>query len=235
VDANPKIASIDGTLPYIESLTRETTPFGTLCYHSRYKRNWFNIGGMMLCRENNGANSTGIIPIGLFMYNTRQNEIQLIQELEWSSTQSIVVTLQLWQAWDNNALEAVWKTNSIEIKSIEYSDDRKMVRPGSGDDENSDKCYGVRVVMDRSVYQVYDGKYLLADFGEYISLIGAVYSFFILSLGICAKCWDKVIERFFQSVYDKDHELMTHDGGKKKEAVQMGQANTKSNETEETE
>merc|ERR1712187_551359 len=104
--------------------------------------------------------------------------------------------------------------------------------PGSGEDENSDKCYGIRVVMDRSVYQVYDGKYLLADFGEYISLIGAVYSFFILSLGICAKCWDKVIERFFHAFYEKDRELMTRDGDEKKKAVQMVQSVTNPNEEE---
>ena len=221
VDENPKVVPIEGTSSYIESLALDSTPFGTLCYHSRFNRNSQNIGGLMLCRNDN-INETGIVPIGLFIYNLRQADFEMIQELEWSSMQSIVITLQIWQQFDNNVLGAEWTENEIEVKSIEYND-RKLVRPMSG--ENGDRCYGLRVVMDRSVYQVYDGKNGVIIFGRYTSLIGAVYSFFILSLGICAKCWDKIIERCFGSLYEKDQKLTLKDDSEEKEKeIQMEQA-----------
>eukprot|EP01084_Bolivina_argentea_P084291 152473_1 len=196
ISQNPKIQSMNNP-------DNNNIVSGTLCYN----RN--NGQGLVLCRENNDFRDY-LIDISYHQLENQRNSGDYLTTLDkeegllWAPNTSITITLQLWSLYESGlSLSPFWSGNQLDSTNIEFKDDTVRIPLV----EAGEKCYGIRLLMHRVVYEAQDAFSLVVFITVLFSIIGALYSFLLLSCNGFAKCINLIIYICCRSFYEKEQKL----------------------------
>eukprot|EP01084_Bolivina_argentea_P261924 442806_1 len=182
------------------------TAQGFLCFRAREFDFFVDGSGLFLCRDgfDETVLSVDIIYMGPNLSDSKKKS-EIIKQ-RWIPNQSIIITLELhilYNWYESSSIlwgsSPIWDGNDFVVKSVEY-DTQQFNRPQTA----NQACHGIKILMDRNVYEITDGTGVRNDGMAILALLGGIYSFVVLAHSILAVICEYMAQYCCKERYNKD-------------------------------